>query len=180
MPVHYYDVPIEQLILHKKVYNIISIRGTERWSDWNIHEFEGAIIQRCPYHGIWNLNEFKDYIKDDLEILDQEMPFLKFKEAGQHYAYELFLSIPEQWGARGEPGFWNKLAREFTYCKLPMKQEDFIQMYKNIVSSYWIPIGREEYINIPEFDHGGMSVGMVGGLFAEHALDLLLSRLEKY
>ena len=69
MPIPYYDIPIEQLILHRKVYNLISIRGREHWYDWDIHKFEGAIIQRDPYHGMWDLNEFKDYIKGDLEIL---------------------------------------------------------------------------------------------------------------
>jgi len=43
-----------------------------------------------------------------------------------------------------------------------------------------IPFGKDEYVFIKRFAAGGMSSGMVGGLFVQEALDKLIYRLKKY
>ena len=108
------------------------------------------------------------------------MPFLKFGEQGQHYAYELFLSPPDRWCSRGAPFFWAYVARQFTFDKLPMAEDAFRSKYMSIVNVLGIPFGTEEYVFIKRFAAGGMSSGMVGGLFVQEALDKLLYRLKKY
>lgn len=50
----------------------------------------------------------------------------------------------------------------------------------SIVKVLGIPFGTEEYVFIKRFAAGGMSSGMVGGLFVEEALNKLLYRLKKY
>ena len=115
-----------------------------------------------------------------LVALDETMPFLKFGEKGQHYAYELFLSPPPHWASRGAPFFWAYTARQFTYDKLPMDEAEFVKKYKKIVAELDIPYGRDEYVYIDKFAAGGMSSGMVGGIFVKDALDVLCYRLRKY
>ena len=121
-----------------------------------------------------------DAIEGALVVLDETMPFLKFGEKGQHYAYELFLSPPLHWASRGAPFFWAYTARQFTYDNLPMDEVEFVGKYKKIVNELNIPYGQDEYVYIEKFAAGGMSSGMVGGIFVKDALDVLCCRLRKY
>ena len=72
--------------------------------------------------------------------LDETMPFLRFREEGQHYGYELFLSPPKHWGSRGAPLWWAYAARKFTYDKLPMDEQFFYEKYKSIVQEFGMKI----------------------------------------
>ena len=180
MPISYTNLPLWQLIAHQKVFEVIERKGPDFYDNWDLHNFEGACIQNTKYGSIEKWRAFKQYISADLKALDSSMPLLRFREPGQHYCYELFLLPPSSWGSRGAPGFWNKVSRAFSEDKLPCSKEYFIEKYMDIVNQYGIPFGEDEYINIPEFDHGGMSVGSVGGYFAEYALEILLNRLEHY
>ena len=70
----------------------------------------------------------------------RKMPFLRFREEGQHYGYELFLSPPKHWGSRGAPLWWAYAARKFTYDKLPMDEQFFYEKYKSIVQEFGMKI----------------------------------------
>lgn len=180
MPSSYLDLLFCKLIGHQRAYDIINKHGDIFYDNWDINRFEGACIQNETYGPPAQWRAFRDYISLDLLELDREMPLLKLDELGQHFGYELFLQSPPVWGSRGAPGFWNKVSRAFSEDKLPCSKEYFIEKYMEIVNQYNIPFGQDEYVNIPEFDHGGISAGNLGGLFAKEGLEILLERLEKY
>ena len=142
-------------------------------------EFEQSVFTMETTRYICNKADHEAIVAG-LVVLDETMPFLKFGEKGQHYAYELFLSPPPHWGSRGAPFFWTYTARQFTYDKLPMDEADFVEKYRKVVNKLNIPYGRDEYIYIDKFAAGGMSSGMIGGIFVEEALDVLCRRLRKY
>ncbi len=177
MPVPYEKIPYRQLLCNQKAYEHIDRAGGAYFSRWDMHAFEKAILGTGSF-----LCSEKDHavLTGALKELDCTMPFLKFGEKGQHYAYELFLSPPPSWGSRGAPFFWTYTARQFTEDKLPMREADFIAKYKRIVEQLHIPFGKDEYVYIEPFAAGGMSSGMVGGLFVAQALQTLCHRLKKY
>ena len=179
MPVSYIELPYEQLLCHQAAYDLIDTNGREYFEGWHILEFEKAILG-CGSTGYICNDRDRKAVIGPLASLDATMPFLKFGESGQHYAYELFLSPPDHWGSRGAPLFWAYAARLFTYDKLPMDEKTFSEKYKAIVTTLGIPYGKDEYVYVKRFAAGGMSSGMVGGLFVEEALSKLLYRLRKY
>ena len=179
MPVPYETVPYEQLLCHQAAYDLIDLAGRERFEDWDILEFEKATLGAGSTRYICTDEDHRTVI-GSLKTLNSTMPFLKFGEAGQHYAYELFLSPPDRWCSRGAPFFWAYVARQFTFDKLPMTEDSFRSKYMSIVKMLEIPFGAEEYVYIKRFAAGGISSGMVGGLFVQEALCKLLYRLKKY
>lgn len=179
MPIPYENIPYQQLLCNQRVYELIDKAGCAYFSNWNMNEFEKAILGMGSTGYICNEQDHKA-VMGALAELEVKMPFLKFGEDGQHYAYELFLSPPNSWGSRGAPFFWAYTARQFTDDKLPMSQERFAKKYKEIVEHLHIPFGRDGYVYIEQFAAGGMSSGMVGGLFVEQALQILCKRLQKY
>ena len=179
MPVQYKMVPYSQLLCHQGAYDIINYAGAEKIPNWDMDEFERIVLGMGSTGFFCNTAEC-NMVFEELSSLDKSMPFLKFGEKGQHYAYELFLSPPENWGSRGAPFFWAYTARQFTYDKLPMEEDVFINKYKSIVERFNIPYGKDEYVYVEQFAGGGMSSGMVGGHFVEEALQTLCNRLKKY
>lgn len=179
MPILYEKIPFQQLLCNQRAYEIIDKAGCAYFENWDMTEFEKAILGMGGTGCIGNEQDHNAVMKA-LTELDKKMPFLKFGEEGQHYAYELFLSPPDSWGSRGAPFFWAYAARQFTDDKLPMSQELFTKKYKEIVERLRIPFGEDEYVYIEQFAAGGMSSGMVGGLFVEQTLQILCNRLKKY
>lgn len=182
MPVSFREVPLEKLILHDAAYQLINISGHLRYADWDISEFEKGLIG-CDGSHYFSSDEEKYELLKPLIVLDYEMPFLRFGEAGQHRAYELFLSRPKQWHTRGGPFFWAYAARQFTYDKLPMSERDFTRKYMSVVEELGIPYGKtgkEGGVYIERFAAGGISSGVVTGEFVAEAHQLLLHRLKKY
>ena len=179
MPVSYDLVPYEQLLCHQAAYDIIDLAGRERFENWDILEFEKSTLGVGSVRYI-RTEEDHHAIVGGLQSLNSTMPFLKYGEAGQHYAYELFLSPPDSWGSRGAPFFWAYAARQFTFDKLPMSAVAFKEKYMAIVKVLGIPFGTEEHVYIKRFAAGGMSSGIVDGRFVEEALEKLLYRLKKY
>ena len=179
MSIRYQLFPYNQLLCHQGAYNIINRTGKEYFSDWDMDEFEKSVLAMDTTRYI-NNKAYQEAIGNGLVALDETMPFLKCGEKGQHYAYELFLSPPPHWASRGAPFFWTYVARQFTYDKLPMDEVEFVEKYKKIVIELNIPYGRDEYVYIDKFAAGGMSSGMVGGVFVKDALDVLRLRLKKY
>lgn len=179
MPVSYETIPYEQLLCHQAAYDLIDLAGRDRFENWDMLEFEKATLG-AGSTGYICTDEDHHAVVESLKSLNSTMPFLRFGEAGQHYAYELFLSPPDSWFSRGAPFFWAYVARQFTFDKLPMTEDAFRSKYMSIVKVLGIPFGTEEYVFIKRFAAGGMSSGMVGGLFAQEALNKLLYRLKKY
>lgn len=179
MPILYETIPYEQLLCHQAAYDLIDLAGRERFENWDILEFEKSTLGVGSIRYI-RTKEDHQAIVSSLKSLNRTMPFLEYGEAGQHYAYELFLSPPDNWGSRGAPFFWAYVARQFTFDKLPMSEVAFEEKYIGIVKVLGIPFGVEERVYIKRFAAGGMSSGMVGGRFAEKALATLLCRLKKY
>ena len=179
MPVSYVKIPYNQLLCHQEAYNLIDKAGKDRVDNWDMRAVENAVLGGENLSLICEKEKF-DEIVSALEVLDSKMPFLKFKEDGQHYGYELFLSPPEYWASRGAPLFWAYAARKFTYDKLPMSIDLFREKYLSIVNEFEIPFGEDDYVYCERFAAGGMSSGMVGGMFVKDALDTLCQRLKKY
>ena len=44
MPVSYIELPYEQLLCHQAAYDLIDTNGREYFEDWDILEFEKAIL----------------------------------------------------------------------------------------------------------------------------------------
>lgn len=179
MPVPYSEVPYKQLMCHQGAYDLIDLAGRKNISRWDIKEFEKFSLNACSDLVIRNDREHEALVSC-LTALDKGMPFLKYGEKGQHYAYELFLSFPETWGTRGDPFFWTFMARQFTFDALPMGELAFTQKFKSIIKALGVPYGGENCVYIPQFDAGGMSRGMVSGQFVKKAHSILLHRLDKY
>ena len=179
MPVPYSKVPIEQLMRHEVAYNLIDAIGKNSFENWSIDQFEKNIVAYAD-NTMHLTRQDINLLKNGLSELDHEMPFLKFGEEGQHYAYELFMSNPNNWGSRGAPFFWNYVARKMTYIKLPADRDTIKDIYMDAVKEFDIPFGKDDWVYIERFAAGGMSSGVVDGLFAKEALDTILRRLEKY
>jgi len=76
--------------------------------------------------------------------------------------------------------FWSYMARKFSHDKLPVSEESFREKYKNITADLHIPFGEDKHVFIAQFSAGGMSSGVVGGIFVKEALNTLCYRLKKY
>lgn len=171
---------LKELLYEKETYEILEDTAMHLYNDFSMGQLEGAVLgggEYCP--GIEN-NELISKARMRLDGLDKRKPFLKFGEPGQHYANELFLSQPCNWGSRGAPFFWAYMARIFSYDELPLSADVFRKKYMLELEKLGIPYGVYEYVHISLFAHGGMSSGMVGGMFVANALDVLLQRLELY
>jgi len=180
MPVARIKLSLKELLYEKETYEILEDTAMHLYNGFSMGQLEGAVLgsgEYCP--GIEN-NELIIRARMRLDGWDKHKPFLKFGEPGQHYANELFLSQPCNWGSRGAPFFWAYMARTFSHIELPMPADAFRKKYMMEVQKLGIPYGVDEYVHIPQFAHGGMSSGMVGGMFVADALDVLLQRLELY
>lgn len=179
MPIPYRKLSIDQLLCHDGAYKLMDIAGHLRFENWNIQQFEKGYLGCEGIQYIRN-DEDTQALLLPLATLDMMMPLLRYNEDGQHYAYELFLSIPDHWGARGDPFFWTYTSRRFTYDHLPMSSEAFSRKYMSIVQELNIPYGTNDSVYIDMFAAGGMTNGQVSGIFAKEAHEFLLTRLKKY
>ena len=179
MPVSYTKIPYDQILKNQIAYDMIDLAGRSYFEKWDMLEFEKAILGMGENKYIKNEKDH-NAVMGILTELDKTMPFLKFKEEGQHYAYELFLSDPDGWCSRGAPFFWAYVARQFTFDRLPMPPEQFSEKYMTIVAALGIPYGADESVYLKRFAAGGMSSGIVNGVFVKEAHETLLKRLVKY
>lgn len=180
MPIPYKKLDFTILFHSQAAYERIDSVGKKLHPEWNIIEFEKSLLGAGG-------NRFfpvgkEDVLKTELSDLDETMPFLKFREPGQHYAYELFLSVPDTgWGSRGMPFLWAYMARQFTYDKLPLSDEYIVEKVKVTLRSLGISECSEEYVYIERFAAGGMSSGRVNGkLFLDCFLPIILRRSKLY
>lgn len=103
MPVARIKLSLKELLYEKETYEILEDTAMHLYRDFDMRQLEGAVLgggEYCP--GIEN-SELINKSKMRLEGWDKRKPFLKFGEPGQHYANELFLSQPCNWGSRGAP-----------------------------------------------------------------------------
>lgn len=175
MPVKFEKIPIWQIMRHQAAYDLIAQNGPGIYREWNLIDFEKESVSfggAAYAHDEIRFNE----LRSCLSVLNRTMPFLKFGEKGAHYAYELFLSDPSNWYSRGAPLFWAYASRAFTYDELPMEPSLLKRKYLEIARSFGIPLSDDSYVYIDRFASGGMSSGLVGGLFIEESLKTLLRR----
>lgn len=164
MPIPYSKLKYNDILHHQTAYDCFDKAGKVLFSDWDMVGFEKAVLG----------NGEPRYLKMAEQImktpnlfgnLDKKMPFLRFREDGQHYGYELFLSPPKHWFSRGAPLWWAYAARKFTYDKLPMNEQYFYEKYKGIAKEFGLSIQNGRYEYIERFDAGGMSGGVVDEQF---------------
>ena len=180
MPTPYEKLDFKTLFHNQAAYERIDSVGKKLHPKWNIVEFEKTLFGAGENHFFKAGQE--EVLKAELSDLNDAMPFLKFGEEGQHYAYALFLSDPDRgWGARGMPFLWAYMARQFTSDKLPMSETAITEKARVILHSLGISEVCEESIYIERFAAGGMSSGHVNGkYFWECFLPIILRRSKLY
>lgn len=164
MPIPYDKLTYNDILHHQAAYECFDKAGKELFSDWDIIGFEKAALGCGDNHYLFMAEQIKK-VPHLFGDLDKTMPFLRFREKGQHYGYELFLSPPKNWGSRGAPLWWAYAARKFTYDKLPMDEQFFYEKYKSIVQEFGMRIYSNHLVYIERFAAGGMSSGVVGEEF---------------
>lgn len=179
MPIPYSKLKNADILHHQAAYECFDKAGKSLFPNWDMIEFEKAVLGCGDAHylgmadEIWKVpNLFGD--------LDRTMPFLKFGEDGQHYAYELFLSPPRFWGGRGAPLWWAYVARKFTFDKLPMDEQELQDKYNSFAAKFRISLSYYKDYYIERFAAGGMSSGMVGSRFVREGWRTVRDRNKLY
>lgn len=164
MPIPFEKLTYKDILHHQVAYENFAKVGEELFDEWDMIEFEKAVLGCGDTR---YLSKAEQIMKTPaiFEDLDKTMPFLKFRENGQHYGYELFLSPPKHWGSRGAPFWWAYAARKFTYDKLPMDETYLYEKYKAVAKEFGLNINYNRYVKIEIFSAGGMSSGIVGEQF---------------
>lgn len=164
LPIPYSKLPIKDLLHHQAVYEQLDKVGRELFPEWDIVGLEKAVLGCGDNHFIYMAEQVMK-TPDLFCRLDKDMPFLRFREEGQHYGFELFLSPPQHWYSRGAPLWWAYAARQFTYDRLPMDETLLYEKYKGIAKEFGLLIQGNRYKHFERFAAGGMSSGMVGEQF---------------
>lgn len=167
MPIPYERLSYNDILHNQAAYDCFDKAGKELFEDWNIIEFEKAVLGCGDTHSLFMAEKIKK-IPDLFGDLNNSMPFLRFREEGQRYGYELFLSPLGFWGSRGAPFWWVYAARQFTYDKLPMDEAYFFDKYKSIAKQFGLNINNNREQRIERFAAGGMSSGIVIEQFIRH------------
>ena len=102
MPIPYDKLTYNDILHNQAAYERFDKAGKELFSDWDIIGFEKAALGCGDNHYLFMAEQIKK-VPHLFGDLDKTMPFLRFREKGQHYGYELFLSPPKNWGSRGAP-----------------------------------------------------------------------------
>lgn len=179
MPVLYENLTYNDILHHQAAYKCFDDAGKKLFEKWDIVGFEKAVLGCGDNHFLYMAEKIKA-LPDLYGSLNEKMPFLKFREDGQHYAYELFLSPPKFWGSRGGPFYWAYVAREFTYDKLPMSEDELYEKYLGIAKQFGINMKYQEHYYIERFAAGGMSSGIVTGEFVRKGWYTIRNRNRLY
>ncbi len=94
-------------------------------------------------------------------------------------AVAIFDKSPGSWGLRGDPYLWNDLKEHFAAFSIPFPEEDFIrEMGRAFETITGGKMEEKDFIHVSQYEHGGMSSGMVSPEFWQNtALPLLIERL---
>lgn len=112
---------------------------------------------------------------------DEEVSMELIPPANRRTASLLFQPKPDTWGGRGDPYLWEELEQLFSAIPLPCERTVFIDLFETYFQKITNhPFTRRGDIFVEQYDHGGMSSGMVSMEFwRKRGLPLLLQRLEK-
>jgi len=94
---------------------------------------------------------------------------------------KIFEERPKQWGLRGDSYLWDDFEKYFSNISIPYSEEDFRKEIYSMFEKYTgFKIDCKDYIDIPQYSHGGMSSGMISQDFwLNKALPLLIKHLHK-
>lgn len=179
MPIPFENLKYNDILCHQAAYECFDRAGKELFPEWDIVGFEKAVLG----DGDSRYLSMAEKIKEDGNLfgkLNTSMPFLRFREKGQHYGYELFLSPPSFWGSRGAPLWWAYAARQFTFDKLPMDELALYEKYNGIAKKFEINMNYDGYNYIERFAAGGMSSGVVGSQFVRRGWRTIRNRNRLY
>ena len=101
-PLSYTELSTFQLLCIKDVYQLIDTICADKYADWNIIDFEKAVVSN-KYPNSYDEQSVRAAIESSLLKLDAEKPRKRYLEQGKHYAYELFLYLPEQFRFDEQP-----------------------------------------------------------------------------
>lgn len=88
-PLSYTELSTFQLLCIKDVYQLIDTICADKYADWNIIDFEKAVVSN-KYPNSYDEQSVRAAIESSLLKLDAEKPRKRYLEQGKHYAYELF------------------------------------------------------------------------------------------
>lgn len=180
MPVPYGELEFDILLKNQLAYDLVDSAGRELYRDWDILKFEKSVYGGDFTKWFFD-DEDKAFLTKRLAKLDQSRPFLRFREAGTHYANELFFSDPDcGWGLRGMPFFWAYAARQFTFDELPTSPGSVERKYRRIAEGLGVTFGGDDLTFIDRFAGGGMSSGCVDGKTVAEAAKTLVRRVGLY
>ena len=91
-PLSYTELSTYQLLCIKDVYQLIDTICADKYADWNIIDFEKAVVSN-KYPNSYDEQSVRTAIESSLLKLDAEKPRKRYLEQGKHYAYELFLYL---------------------------------------------------------------------------------------
>lgn len=136
-PLSYTELSTFQLLCIKDVYQLIDTICADKYADWNIIDFEKAVVSN-KYPNSYDEQSVRTAIESSLLRLDSEKPRKRYLEQGKHYAYELFLYLPEQFRFDEQPYklFWAYMAREFSNNELPIEKKQFRERYIAVLKQF--------------------------------------------
>lgn len=179
MPVPFEKLTYTDILHHQSAYDCFDEVGKSLFQEWDIVGFEKAVLGCGDNHFLYMAEKIKE-TPNLFGELNTTMPFLRFREEGQHYGYELFLSPPPYWGSRGAPLWWAYVARKLTKYTLPMDEQELFDLYNEAAKEFGINMKYDEHYYIKRFAAGGMSSGVVTGEFVRKGWYVIRDRNRLY
>ena len=179
MPIPFEKLTYTDILHHQLAYDCFDEVGKSLFKEWDIVGFEKAVLGCGDNHYLFMAEKIKN-TPNLYGELNVTMPFLRFREEGQHYGYELFLSPPPFWGSRGAPLWWAYVARKLTQFTLPMDEQELYDLYNDAAKEFGINIKHDEPYYIQRFAAGGMSSGVVTGEFVRKGWYVIRDRNRLY
>lgn len=139
-PLSYTDLSTYQLLCIKDVYQMMDNLCMGKLPSWDIVNFEKAIVS-SNVHCSFDEETVREIIKDGLLKLDEEKTLKRYLEDGKHYAYELFMYLPENFHITQKQYilFWAYMAREFSDLELPVDAKRFREKYITVMKQFNFP-----------------------------------------
>jgi hypothetical protein len=91
----------------------------------------------------------------------------------------LFEPEPPQWGFRGDPHLWRDMAGRLSTVPCPATEDELQVIIERVYEQLTgHPLSHTGYIRLDQYDHGGMSGGLIAPLWwRDKAIPLLRQRL---
>ena len=179
MPIPFEKLTYTDILHHQLAYGCFDEVGKSLFQEWDIVGFEKAVLGCGDNHFLYMAEKIKE-TPNLYGELNTTMPFLRFREEGQHYGYELFLSPPPFWGSRGAPLWWAYVSRKLTKYTLPMDEQDLFDLYNEAAKEFGINMKYDDHYYIERFAAGGMSSGVVTGEFVRKGWYVIRDRNRLY